>query len=246
MNLRSLFAVSAGLVALTLWGCEKNPVTPIPLPPLSAVVVTPDVDTLRVGQTGTFTASAFDTLGALVGGATFHWTSLADSIFTVNSTGRVRGESEGTGLLVVEAGGKRDTARVTIEPSDTGWFTQPSNANGATLHGVFFQPDGTHGCAVGDAGKILYTDDAGATWTLQTSLTAFTLYSVWFTTAQEGWAVGVNGTQDERRELLPRLLRHHRMIQQQPIPQHTEHHIQHELEIHVRPKLPTPDRPLQQ
>src|SRR5262245_15295197 len=47
-------------------GCDcssTNPVTPIILPPLSAVALTPDTDTLRVGQQQQFTAVAYDTAG---------------------------------------------------------------------------------------------------------------------------------------------------------------------------------------
>src|SRR5262245_60125870 len=53
-------------------GCDCTstlPVVPQPLPPLSAVVVSPASDTLRVGQSRQCTAVAYDTLGQPVGGA---------------------------------------------------------------------------------------------------------------------------------------------------------------------------------
>jgi photosystem II stability/assembly factor-like uncharacterized protein len=194
VRIRPFHLALAGLIAVAASGCESSSTRPVPLPPLSAVVVAPPVDTVRIGLTTRFVAQAFDTTGAIVGGATFRWDSEADSIFTVTQTGLVRGVTEGTARLFVEAGGFVDTALVLVVPAQDGWYTQPSNANGANLHGVFFRPDGLHGWAVGDAGKILYTDDAGATWRAQTSFTSFSLHGVWFTRDSEGWVAGVNGT----------------------------------------------------
>jgi hypothetical protein len=175
-----------------LWaGCGKSSTAP-PLPALSAVSVTPEVDTLRIGEIGQFAAAAYDTLGNPATGVAFTWSSGNASVFTVNQVGRALGAGEGTAPLFVEAGGVRDTAWVTVFP-DTGWFVQPSGA-GVDLFGVFFQPDGQSGWTVGDGGKILHTADAGASWTTQVSSSGFTLHGVWFTDEREGWAVGVSGT----------------------------------------------------
>jgi len=194
MRQSRFIAIVVGLIALAAWGCGSKTVAPVPLPPLSSVTVSPDADTVRVGENVAFTAAAFDTLGAMVGGAGFKWVSLDTGIFTVSSTGTVRGVSEGTALLIASAGGMSDTAEVTVIPAVDGWYTQASNANLANLYGVFFQADGRDGWAVGEAGKILVTRNAGETWSAQVSRTGFTLYGVWFTSALEGWAVGVNGT----------------------------------------------------
>ena len=67
-------------------GCDcdsTRSVTPNPLPPLSAVVVSPGADTLRVGEVRQFSAVALDTLGQPVAGAGFQWTSGDPSVFTV-------------------------------------------------------------------------------------------------------------------------------------------------------------------
>lgn len=187
------FAWGLGAIALaaTLAGCGKNPVAPAPLPPLSAVVITPVSDTLLAGQQKQFTAVAYDTLGSPVAGATFAWKSDDAAVFTVSATGRVRGVSEGHSLLVVSAGGKSDTATVVVY-RQTGWYTQTSRTS-ATLNGLFFLPDGRSGWAVGNAGTIVATTDAGDHWAFQTSRTSFDLNAVWFTGAGEGWAVGDNG-----------------------------------------------------
>src|SRR2546426_53236 len=61
------------------------------------------------------------------------------------------------------------------------------------LNGVFFNPDGRHGWAVGNGGEIRATADAGASWARQVSHTLFSLNAVWFTDADSGWAVGNSG-----------------------------------------------------
>jgi photosystem II stability/assembly factor-like uncharacterized protein len=74
-----------------------------------------------------------------------------------------------------------------------GWYVQASNTTN-NLNGVFFQPNGRDGVAVGDAGTIVRTTNAGANWAAQPSNTAFNLNDVWFTTATTGFAVGHGGT----------------------------------------------------
>ena len=177
---------------LAVAGCGKSPTAPvIPPPPLSAVIVTPAVDTLQVGQNLQLGATALDTLGAVVGGVRFNWSTSDAGVATVIG-GRVSAVGEGTALVVAEAGGKRDTAAITVF-AQRGWFTQTSNTSVA-LHGVFFLSNGRDGWAVGDGGRVLSTSDAGATWTAQVSNTGFNLNAVWFTSALEGWAGGANGT----------------------------------------------------
>lgn len=188
---RLLLACSALAAVLLLAGCsDDNPVAPGV--PLSSVAISPTSDTLQVGGSSTFTATAYDTLGSPVG-ATFTWTSGNTAVFTVNSAGRVTARAEGAAMLFVEAGGKRDTATVFVYAA-TGWVLQPNPSNGQTYHGVFFLPDGQRGWVVGDAGRIVRTVDAGTTWTYGPGNTTFSLRSVWFTSALVGYAVGYGGT----------------------------------------------------
>lgn len=187
-----LIALAALTAAIGGCSCSDNPVAPVvPLPPLSAVVLTPPADSVLIGDRFSFTAAAYDTLGALVPGATFAWTSSAPNIFTVSSTGIVTGVSEGTGELIASAGGFSDTSLVTVFPG-FGWFLQ-SSASSANLNGVFFLSDGRTGWAVGNAGTIRKTMDAGNTWVQQISNTSFNLRSVQFPTSQRGCACGGNG-----------------------------------------------------
>ncbi len=176
-------------------GCECTstlPVAPNPLPPLSAVVLSPDTDTLRVGEQRQFSAVAYDTSDKAVAGAGFLWASGNATVFTVTSLGRVTAVGEGVAWLYAQAGGLRDSASVFVYP-DLGWIIQTSNTN-RTLNGVFFLPDGREGWAVGDAGTIMHTVDAGVTWRSQFSQTSSNLSGVFFADPDTGWAVGNLGT----------------------------------------------------
>src|SRR5258705_12732031 len=77
-----------GVALALLAGCgSDNTVAPIPPgPPLSAVVVDPGTDTLRVGQTGQFHAQAYDTLGAPTS-ASFQWVSTNTGVVTATCAG---------------------------------------------------------------------------------------------------------------------------------------------------------------
>ena len=188
-----LLVFLAGLAPLAGCDCTSTlPVVPNPLPPLSALVLGPSSDTLRVGESRQFTAVAYDTLGQPVASGGFAWTSSDGGVFTVDRSGRVTGVGDGLALLIVEAGGLRDSASVSVYP-DTGWFVQTSRT-ARNLNGVFFLPDGRQGWAVGTAGVILHTVDAGATWAAQVSGTTATLNGVWFTGPLAGVAVGSGGT----------------------------------------------------
>jgi hypothetical protein len=191
-RIRPFVLAAATLLAVAGCSTKSNPVAPVPVP-LSAVVVTPGADTIQVGQIVVFKAQAYDTLGALVGGVAFQWTTTNSTVFTVSGAGQVHGRNEGVAQLIVEAGGFSDTATVYVYP-DTGWFVQPAPANGFNLNGVFALADGQHVWAVGDGGRVLYSTDAGAQWSAGTAATTFNLNAVWFTSATEGWAVGNGGT----------------------------------------------------
>ncbi len=175
-------------------GCDcpsRAPLAPVLVPPLSAVVVSPGSDTLKVGDHHQFSAVAYDTLGQPTGNVVFVWTSNDPAVFTVDAAGHVTGVSEGRDSLFVQAGDRRDTAIVFVYP-DTAWFAQASGTT-RNLLGVFFQDDGRSGWAVGVGGAIVHTADAGGAWSFQSSPTTANLNSVWFTGPGEGWAVGNGG-----------------------------------------------------
>ncbi len=182
--------LALGLFVVVAAGCETAPLAPSV--PVSAIVVSPALDTLDVGGSAQFTAVAYDTSGNPAAGVAVTWTSGDARIFTVSGLGKVQGVGEGTAPLIAAAGGAADTAWVTVLPGG-GWFVQASSTT-ADLNGVFFLPDGRTGWAVGAGGAIVRTTDAGTTWSRQASGTSYTLNGVWFTGATEGWAVGQGGT----------------------------------------------------
>jgi photosystem II stability/assembly factor-like uncharacterized protein len=185
-------AAPLAVILFQLAGCSSKRLPFTPSPPLSSLIVSPGSDTVQVGQSAQFTFTALDTSGVVVG-VSVSWSTSDPGIFTVSTSGQVLGVGEGVGLLIARASGLADTAFVSVFP-DTGWFVQASNANGADLFGVNFRPDGRRGWAVGEAGTIVRTVNAGATWVRQTSNTGFALNAVWFTSDVDGWAVGAGGT----------------------------------------------------
>ena len=160
--------------------------------PLSSLVITPATDTLHLGEGRTFVAEARDTDSVVVSNPAITWTSSDTRVFTVSNSGHVTSQGEGVASLYASSGGQSDTSTVVVFVQP-GWYVQESNTSN-NLNGVFFQPNGRDGVAVGDAGTIVRTADAGATWAAQPSNTAFNLNDVWFTTANTGYAVGHGGT----------------------------------------------------
>src|SRR5690242_7020017 len=69
--------------------------------------------------------------------------------------------------------------------SDSGWVLQNPLPTPTLLHGLAVL-DNKNAVAVGEAGTILRTTDAGTTWTGVTSGTTNTLYAVAFTDANTG------------------------------------------------------------
>jgi photosystem II stability/assembly factor-like uncharacterized protein len=190
-TLKCLTPLLGLLVFLAGCGTATNPVAPVPIPPLSSLTLSPSGDTLVVGQSGLFTATAVDTGGVPYTGR-LTWTSSDADVFTVAASGLVSAVGEGSALLVVSGGGQADTARVLVFAAAVGWVVQTSHAT-EDLYDVFFDGAGRCGWAVGAAGVVLSTVDAGETWTRKMP-TNFILRGVWFTSLQEGWAVGHGGT----------------------------------------------------
>lgn len=188
-----LAALCVVLLAAGVTGCDitGGGIAPVTMP-LSAVVVAPETDSVRAGESSVFTAAAYDTLGAMVTGVAYTWSSGDPAVFTVSGNGRVTAVAEGAANLVVESNGVRDTARVFVY-ADTGWVFQSNPSSGASLNAVCFRPDGRRGWAVGDGGTMLRTTNAGAGWLRVSVPTTFDLNGVWFTGDADGWAVGNGG-----------------------------------------------------
>lgn len=190
---RALFAVLFGVAALWLAGCSSTPLPTAPNRPLIGyVTVTPGADTLLVDGTRLFVAAAFDTDSVAVTGAGLTWSTSNSAVATVSSSGLVTAHSEGLVNITATGNGASGVASVFVY-TQNGWYAQTSNTVNA-LRGVYFQGDGRRGFAVGDAGTLLSTSDAGNTWAVRTSGTMSSLQAVWFTHPDTGWAVGNAGT----------------------------------------------------
>ena len=190
-----LAALAVAIVVLLMAaGCSGTPPTSVVPPsiPLSSLVITPETDTLQLGQGRTFVAEARDTDSEVVSNPAITWTSSDTRVVTVSNSGHVTSQGEGVASLYATSGGQADTSTVVVFVQP-GWYVQASNTTN-NLNGVFFQPNGRDGFAVGDAGTIVHTTNAGATWSTQASNTAFNLNDVWFTSANTGFAVGHGGT----------------------------------------------------
>jgi photosystem II stability/assembly factor-like uncharacterized protein len=183
--------LALGLAALAGCSSDSQVVTPVVVPPLRSVTVTPDDTSLTVGQSVVLTAVALDTSGAVVSGIAFAWSSSDAGVATV-SAGGVLARGEGDVRIIASLGGKSDTTEVHVSPATAGWYAQSSGVVSA-LNGVYARPGGRRVWAVGAAGQIRASTDAGVTWTGQTSNTAADLNAVWFTSDTEGWAVGNAG-----------------------------------------------------
>jgi photosystem II stability/assembly factor-like uncharacterized protein len=196
---RRLATASAAVIAAAaihlLAGCSSStaPVTPfVPAPPLDSLSISADSVVVAVGQQVQLTATAFDTTGALVSGG-LTWSSTDPVVVTVDGSGRITGKVEGAAFVKVSGGGLVDSAFVVVTSALRGWFQQQSNSTNYNLNGVYFRPDGRTGWAAGTGGRIIFTTDAGATWTAQNTPTTLNIESIWFTSATNGWAVGSTG-----------------------------------------------------
>lgn len=182
------------LSAASFTGCNcgsLNPVAP-PTSGVDSVVVTPETDTLVVGDTRSFVAVALDTNSTPIAGAAIAWQSGDPAVLSITSSGVATAIGEGVTPVIATSGGVSDTAIVAVIVQN-GWYIQTSGTT-SDLHGVWFRPDGRNGFAVGDGGTIVRTSNAGASWSIQPSNTTNALRDVWFTTSETGFAVGDAGT----------------------------------------------------
>ena len=191
--IRRALLPALAVLAFALMGCSSNTVEPPPpLPPLNSVELVPTGDSLQVGGTRQFVATAYDTLDVAVPGATFVWTTTNAGVVTVSGTGFATAHGEGSAYVIASANGKADSATVFVHGTQSGWYGQTSNT-ASILYGVHFLPDGRTGFAVGALGKLVRTQDAGNTWVTLTSGASTHLRSIWFSSPTTGWIAGDNG-----------------------------------------------------
>lgn len=125
-------AVSAGaLLAVSCGGDDGDPPTE-PEPSVASVSVTPQEESIAVGQTAEFSASAEDSDGNSVS-AEFTWSSTSSSVATVDDQGVATGESDGMAEIVAEAEGVADSASLTVSSASA---SSIEAASGSGQYGV--------------------------------------------------------------------------------------------------------------
>jgi parallel beta-helix repeat protein len=99
-------------------------------PPVASVsvLITPQAATINaLGYVAQLTATAKDSSGNDVPGATFVWTSLNPTVATVGATGTVTAKTVGTSLIVAAAGAAADTATLTVRQIPAAMAVNPGN-----------------------------------------------------------------------------------------------------------------------
>lgn len=87
-----------------------------PEPPrVNAVVVTPAAFSLEPPNTRQLGATALDSSGAVISGATFSWSSDDPAIATVSSSGLVTAVANGTATITARSGGVDGTSMITVQ-----------------------------------------------------------------------------------------------------------------------------------
>ena len=81
---------------------------------VASVTVSPASASLTEGQTKQLSATVRDQAGNTIAGATVSWTSSADQVATVSSSGLVRAIGAGNATITGSSGGKQDDAAVTV------------------------------------------------------------------------------------------------------------------------------------
>ncbi len=102
-------------------GTSPNPPSPPPVPPpppppaaVASVAVAPGPITLVPEQTQTLTATVKDAAGNTLSGRTVTWTTSAQPIATVSSSGVVTAVAVGTATITATSEGQSGTAQVTV------------------------------------------------------------------------------------------------------------------------------------
>lgn len=186
-------AVLAALGPAFLAGCGGNGSTePTDPQAYKTIVIASPQDTILVGSDIFYSFVVTDSSDSVVANPQLTWTSSNPAVATVDNSGRVIGVSEGIVTITAAGGNATSNVETQFVIQGVGWIGQETPLVN-NLNGVFFY-DHRRGWAVGDAGRILFTEDAGGTWLEQQSnATDVNLNSVFFTTPTRGWAVGTKG-----------------------------------------------------
>lgn len=152
-----LLLVAAGGVALACGGDGSTGPDPDPDPgpaPVASVEVTPASETLTaVGAQAMFDATARDSAGNAVSGASISWSSSDEAVATVDGSGTATAEGNGEATITASADGEEGTATVTVDQEVARLGLAPADTTVVVEDSVQFsaEPADRNGNAVADA-----------------------------------------------------------------------------------------------
>ena len=107
----------AAMVTATAGAASGDAVVSV-MQSVDSVTVSPRADTIVVGDTLRLVAEAYDASGHSVAGASFTWSSSNAAVATVDASGLVRGDGEGTATITATAGDVSATSEITVTNPD--------------------------------------------------------------------------------------------------------------------------------
>jgi DNA/RNA endonuclease G (NUC1) len=161
----------SGPIPNTFGACNDNTGEPPPVAEIDSVAVAPITATIIVGATQSFTATAYDSEGQLITGATFTWSSSDESVATVNGNGLATGVAPGDADITATSGnGKSATAslHVTEAPPPPEMpdvrFSEIHYDNFGTDVGEAIEVEGPAGTDLTGWSIILYNGNGGGSY----------------------------------------------------------------------------------
>ena len=129
-NRRPILSLAAVLVRLSpalLLSCGDSPTESVPPPRPASIRVSPASVTLSaLDETVQLAAEVRDQNGQPMAGATIEWTSSADSVVVVGTTGLARAANNGVATITASAGTALGTATITVRQVAAMVFVSPS------------------------------------------------------------------------------------------------------------------------
>ncbi|MGH7532559.1 MAG: Ig-like domain-containing protein, partial [Gemmatimonadales bacterium] len=107
-------SIGGATMTATSEGKNGTSLVTVTLVPVSAVVVTPAVDTLLKNQTATLTATTKDSAGGTLTGRTIAWSSSDTTKATVSAAGLVTAKAVGGATITASIGGKVGTSAIVV------------------------------------------------------------------------------------------------------------------------------------
>ena len=115
-------AVGTAAITATAGGVGGTATVTVPVP-VASVEVTPPTSTIRSGATVQLTATTRDASNNTLTGRTITWSSSSDAVATVDASGLVTGQGNGTATITAMSEGQSGTASVTVWVGVTGAWT---------------------------------------------------------------------------------------------------------------------------